>query len=315
MNGNDLEIMREDWDLEITVLLISLAIIPVLVAIIILCLKIKSSKSNPDLYGVEGTVKKTRNEEGFNGGAAAGTSAANTSDTKLNVSGEDSRADVRTPSYDRKLPDIPNSDDIYKNSSTKDDNSELYATVDEVPKNAGNLITSRLDIPSVPGASNFDSKNHPYAKVKKTRRQEHPYAKVGESKNEAEDNTDTEDYDTTDNLRPHSTQRHSGRSQMGPGVPGSWRRPGDHHDLPRNPSRQATPLPPEPPSFPDQGQPQQHFSGDSQDSMGTKGYTSISVREPLAMIRDMRNVAGAGGGDIIQAGLTILHKNTDKRHL
>ena len=55
--------MREDWDLETTVLLISLAIIPVLVAIIILCLKIKSSKSNPDLYGVEGTVKKTKNED------------------------------------------------------------------------------------------------------------------------------------------------------------------------------------------------------------------------------------------------------------
>ena len=45
--------MRENWDLETTVLLISLAIIPVLLAIIILCLKIKSSKSNPDLYGVE----------------------------------------------------------------------------------------------------------------------------------------------------------------------------------------------------------------------------------------------------------------------
>jgi len=294
--------MREDWDLETTVLLISLAIIPVLVAIIILCLKIKSSKSNPDLYGVEGTVKKTRNEEGFNGSATSGgASAANTSDNKLNVSGDDSRADVRTPSYDRKLPDIPNSDDIYKNSSTRDDNSELYATVDEVPANAGNLINSRPDIPPVPGpsASSFDSKNHPYAKVKKTRRQEHPYAKVGETKDEAEENTDTEEYDTTDNLRPHSSQRHSGRSQSG--GPGGWRRPGDHHDgAIRNPSRQATPLPPEPPQYPDQGHPQQHFSGDSQDSFGTKGYTSISVREPLAMIRDIRHVPGAGG--VIQEG-------------
>ena len=294
--------MREDWDLETTVLLISLAIIPVLVAIIILCLKIKSSKSNPDLYGVEGTVKKTRNEEGFNGSAATGgASAANTSDNKLNVSGDDSRADVRTPSYDRKLPEIPNSDDIYKNSSTRDDNSELYATVDEVPSSAGKLINSRPDIPSVPGpsSSNFDAKNHPYAKVKKTRRQEHPYAKVGEAKDEAEDNTDTEEYDTTENLRPHSSQRHSGRSQSG--GPGGWRRPGDSHDgVIRNPSRQATPLPPEPPQYPDQGHPQQHFSGDSQDSFGTKGYTSISVREPLAMIRDIRHVTGAGG--VIQEG-------------
>ena len=57
--------MRESWDLETTVLLISLAIIPVLVAILALCLKIKASKSNPDLFGVEGTVKRTRPEDGF----------------------------------------------------------------------------------------------------------------------------------------------------------------------------------------------------------------------------------------------------------
>ena len=86
--------MREDWDLETTVLLISLAIIPVLLAIIILCLKIKSSKSNPDFYGVEGTVKKTSNNDAYNG-------IVNTSENKLNVSGDDSRHDVRTPSYDR----------------------------------------------------------------------------------------------------------------------------------------------------------------------------------------------------------------------
>jgi len=281
--------MRENWDLETTVLLISLAIIPVLLAIIILCLKIKSSKSNPDLYGVEGTVKKTsNNENSFNG-------IANTSENKLNVSGDDSRHDVRTPSYDRKLPDIPN-DDIYKNSSTKDDNSELYATVDEVPNNnATNGINPRpeLNSLSVPGPSNYDAKNHPYAKVKKTRREEHPYAKVGESKDQ-DDNTDTEEYDTTENLR-NSNQRASGRSLSGAS---GWRRP---DDIPRNPSRQATPLPPEPPVYPDQNQHQQHFSGDSQDSFSTKGYTSISVREPLAMIRDIRNI-GAPQGSVIQEG-------------
>ena len=281
--------MREDWDLETTVLLISLAIIPVLVAIIILCLKIKSSKSNPDLYGVEGTVKKTKNEDGFNGSAGA----ANTSDNKLNVSGEDSRCDVRTPSYDRKLPDIPN-DDIYKNSSTKDDNSELYATVDEVPANGAALMAPRAELASMPGPSNFDSKNHPYAKVKKTRRQEHPYAKVGEVRpaGDQEDNTDTEEYDTTEHLHP------------GPHLRG---RPDHAHDLPRNPSRQATPLPPEPPpGYPDPGHgQQQHFSGDSQDSFSAKGYTSISVREPLAMIRDIRNIGvsqGGGAAGVIQEG-------------
>ena len=110
---------------------------------------------------IQGTVKKTsNNENSFNG-------IANTSENKLNVSGDDSRHDVRTPSYDRKLPDIPN-DDIYKNSSTKDDNSELYATVDEVPNNnATNGINPRpeLNSLSVPGPSNYDAKNHPYAKA------------------------------------------------------------------------------------------------------------------------------------------------------
>ena len=295
--------MREDWDLETTVLLISLAIIPVLVAIIILCLKIKSSKSNPDLYGVEGTVKKSKNEDGF--------TANNTSENKLNVSGDDSRNDVRTPSYDRKLPEIPN-DDIYKNSSTKDDNSELYATVDEVPaNNAGaKLINSRPDLAAIPGpSSNFDSKNHPYAKVKKTRRQEHPYAKVGEGSKDQDDNTDTEEYDTTENLRPHSSQRASGRSLSGPSS--NWRRP--DHDLPRNPSRQATPLPPEPPSYPDPGHTQQHFSGDSQDSFSAKGYTSISVREPLAMIRDIRNI---GAGQVVsqEGNYVTLSETSDEMY-
>ena len=139
---------------------------------------------------------------------------------------------------------------------------------------------------------------HFCAKVKKTRREEHPYAKVGESKDQ-DDNTDTEEYDTTENLR-NSNQRASGRSLSGAS---GWRRP---DDIPRNPSRQATPLPPEPPVYPDQNQHQQHFSGDSQDSFSTKGYTSISVREPLAMIRDIRNIGAP------QVGIEILGPKSKK---
>jgi len=273
--------MRADWDLETTVLLISLAIIPVLVAIILLCLKIKS-KSNPDLFGVEGNIKKTKNDDAY--------TPATGSDT-LNVSADDSN--VRTPSYDRKLPDIP--DDIYKNSSSKDDNSELYATVDEVPvaANGGSNITSRPDINTVSGT---DNRNHQYAKVKKIRREEHPYAKVGECRDH-EDNTDTEDYETTDKLSPRSRERLSGRSINGASSWGGRQDP----DIPLNPSRQATPLPPEPPTFQDPHN-QQHFSGDSQDSFSAKGYTSISVREPLAHIRDMRGLGGAGAGPGVQEG-------------
>jgi hypothetical protein len=62
-------------------------------------LKIKASKSNPEIYGIEGTVKRT--EDGVE---------------RLQVSGHDD-PNIRTPSYDRKLPDIPNDpNDLYKSS-------------------------------------------------------------------------------------------------------------------------------------------------------------------------------------------------------
>ena len=104
-----------------------------------------------------------------------------------------------------------------------------------------------------------------------------------------EDNTDTEDYQTTDKLRPGSRERLSDVTGAS-----NWGRR-QEPDLLLNSSRQTTPLPPEPPSFPDHNQ--QHFSGDSQDSFSAKGYTSISVREPLAHIRDMRSLAGPGASD------------------
>ena len=63
--------------------------------------KIKASKSNPEIYGPEGTVKRT--EEG--GGHE-----------RLQISGNED-PNIRTPSYDRKLPDIPNDpNEVYKNS-------------------------------------------------------------------------------------------------------------------------------------------------------------------------------------------------------
>ena len=120
--------------------------------------------------------------------------------------------------------------------------------------------------------------------VKKKRRQEHPYASVGggtsQEGGEEEEEEDTEEYDTAEHLldpaRPalgtSNGQRSSGRGR------GQWvpppRRPEDQ-GRGRGASRQTTPLPPEPP-------PEIHFSGDSQDSFSAKGYTSISVREPLA---------------------------------
>merc|ERR1719419_2227152 len=108
--------MEEDWSMETTVLLISLAIIPVLIALLLLCLRIKTSKSNPDLFGTMGTMKSTEADDSYlpsQSRTSGGTQG--TQQDMLNVSGhsDDTRGEVRTPSYDRKLPDLP-SDEHYK---------------------------------------------------------------------------------------------------------------------------------------------------------------------------------------------------------
>jgi len=282
---------------DLTVLVVSLAIIPAVLAALLICIKIRASRSNQDvLYGVEGTVKK-KGDETLN--------TSGNSD-KHHLSVED--ANIRTPSYDRKLPEIP--DDIYKTSMKDDNSSDLYATVDE--NLAQNLI------PQGASAVSDDPSLHPYAKVQKPRKQEHPYAKVRENKagnRELEDEDDETEYETTGkqdqtangpthvggatSASPSGAGYPSGPSSVaGVGFLSSAAPPGVQNFSPgqaggnfspwmpppaRNPSRQATPLPPEPAS---QQQQQQHFSGDSQDSTySTKGYTSISVREPLDNLR------------------------------
>ena len=138
--------------METTVLLISLAIIPVLIAFILLCLRIKTSKSNPDLFGTVGTVTATKEEEAYLPGG-------------LNVSGEEGRAEVRTPSYDRKLPELP-SDEAFKGKEG-DSNSELYATVDEVPNNNNSVMAGMVGMAGRSSGISLVPQvaNHPYSKV------------------------------------------------------------------------------------------------------------------------------------------------------
>ena len=185
---------------------------------------------------------------------------------------------MRTPSRtglgggDRKLPDIP-----------KEESANLYATV-------GNFDSEddEDDDPAAamaPSAVSLDEQTHPYAKVKKKKKkataEEHPYATVKKSpeSNGAVPKAihDDLDDDIIDGSMLHplnpGSRAGSGRSQLNHPVIGG--------------SRQATPLPPEPPpsniNHPTASSLQQaHFSGDSQDS--SKGYTSISVREPARHI-------------------------------
>ena len=135
--------------METTVLLISLAIIPVLLALLLLCLKIKTSKSNPDLFGTVGTVTSKDDGDAY-------------LPASLNVSAESGGGEVRTPSYDRKLPELP-SEDPHMSTKGKegDSNSDLYATVDEMPTNNNCMVVGMGPaISLVP-----DSSHHPYAQV------------------------------------------------------------------------------------------------------------------------------------------------------
>jgi len=285
---------------DVTVLVVSIAIIPAVFVIFLLCIKIRVSRSDPDIYGKEGTVTR-KCEDQLN--------ISNGSHKVLTVPGSEDH-NTRTPSYDRKLPELP--DHVYRNGSTKEDNtSELYATVDD-------NVARTLPNEGATALPEVDQSNHPYARVKKKQgKQEHPYAKVGKvggerltasgaAQNEEEDEEDEEtEYETTDKLTPDTStapaatdsnfplpttsqgygHQMTGENRPGIGFPpahgsnfGAWVPPPA-----RNTSRQSTPLPPEPNS----SQPiQQHFSGDSQESTySTKGYTSISVREPLENLR------------------------------
>ena len=136
--------------METTVLLISLAIIPVLLALVLLCLKIKTSKSNPDLFGTVGKVTSKDDGDAY-------------LPTSLNVSAESGGGEVRTPSYDRKLPELPSEDAQFNTKGKEgDSNSDLYATVDEMPTNNNNCMVVGMGpaISLVP-----DSSHHPYAQV------------------------------------------------------------------------------------------------------------------------------------------------------
>ena len=131
--------------------------------------------------------------------------------------------------------------------------------------------------------------HHPYAKVKK-RLKDHPYATVKKP------TAPLPPTDPVSNVNFHpsgpsqSINGHNGAS-IGAGIPspspGSSRAPGNTiESIPDNPgSRGLTDHGANTEAGP--GQQQQFFSGDSQDS--SKGYTSISVREPLRHIQHTFN--------------------------
>ncbi|XP_057339143.1 uncharacterized protein LOC130676714 isoform X1 [Microplitis mediator] len=227
--------------------------------------------------------------------------------------------DPLTSGANRSLPDIPKDrnvgndengigstpqDVIYEATEIMNDSSELYATVrDKNPKrdNERGTRTSSQESSSL----QEDDSVSPYARLNtlNSTTDEHPYAQVQSvQKSEVNrQNSFRNPSQMTDNVACTSTSQ-----PTNPVAPPRTRRSSSHNsllntevttcdiqaanaitggvqanqDLPYMTPPLLMPLP-RPPQ-PQHNGPPQHFSGDSQDS--NKGYTSISVREPLANI-------------------------------
>ncbi|XP_057339145.1 uncharacterized protein LOC130676714 isoform X3 [Microplitis mediator] len=225
----------------------------------------------------------------------------------------------KTSGANRSLPDIPKDrnvgndengigstpqDVIYEATEIMNDSSELYATVrDKNPKrdNERGTRTSSQESSSL----QEDDSVSPYARLNtlNSTTDEHPYAQVQSvQKSEVNrQNSFRNPSQMTDNVACTSTSQ-----PTNPVAPPRTRRSSSHNsllntevttcdiqaanaitggvqanqDLPYMTPPLLMPLP-RPPQ-PQHNGPPQHFSGDSQDS--NKGYTSISVREPLANI-------------------------------
>uniref|UniRef100_A0A182NN25 Uncharacterized protein n=1 Tax=Anopheles dirus TaxID=7168 RepID=A0A182NN25_9DIPT len=286
-----------------------------------LCCRRKQEIKN-DLLGLEGMVKLTNLEDTLlNSGSnvainatastangALGTASPNASNLRpASVAGGGFGSDTESSSKrtsnapHRSLPDIPIAE------PAGDNNSELYATVgdkvQDLPqgRSPSASLKKQTSVSQHSSISQADDISSPYARVRspphaydKLRRMEHPYAQVAQpagnasfesgtsgpsgvtSRSKPRDGDDDDDEDEDDDelmspiSRRESAQNLEDRETSTVDIPAASAiagRVSASQDLPY-----MTPPIVQPST--------QHFSGDSQDS--SKGYTSISVREPLA---------------------------------
>ncbi|XP_034484973.1 uncharacterized protein PB18E9.04c isoform X2 [Drosophila innubila] len=289
-----------------TYLLVTLSITLTLIVMFFNCLCCKKRIPKNDLLGLEGMVKLKNPDEiivvssnnannGMNNVATSNSLVHNSeSQAELNastVSNADSEKRSSTAAH-RSLPDIPVAEH-------NDNGSELYETVaDKQLASAHNQspqpsLKKQTSVSQHSSISQADDVSSPYSRVKglphdyaKVRATEHPYAQLNAPSTSnaavaAASSTATASSKAassqhgTDSL-PRGSQLSSGSTQhlndeLTPQVeiPAASAIAGmisASQDLPYMTPPIAN----------------QHFSGDSQDS--SKGYTSISVREPLANI-------------------------------
>ncbi|XP_062563765.1 mucin-12 isoform X3 [Armigeres subalbatus] len=274
---------------------LSVVLMVTLVTTLASCLCCRKQEIKNDLLGLEGMVKLTNPEDTLTSqGSTAGgdTGGAGTgSGTDQPDRSEPETINKRASNAPhRSLPDIPVVEPV------GDNNSELYATVgdkvQDLPQ-ATSSLKKQASVSQHSSISQADDISSPYARVRspphaydKLRRTEHPYAQVvqpGTSGSTAQVAVTVDD----ELLSPISRR---GLSSGAAGNAGGEcnqslldEREASTIDIPaasaiagRVSASQDLPYM----TPPIVQQPQQHFSGDSQDS--SKGYTSISVREPLA---------------------------------
>ncbi|XP_043287243.1 uncharacterized protein [Venturia canescens] len=230
------------------------------------------------------------------------------------------RHENKASGANRSLPDIPKDkhagrdreiesapqEVIYEATEIIGDTSELYATVQDKKIDKKRNFDKEIRSNNQETSSILDDSGYPYARLNtlESGNDEHPYAQVQSiQKTEYSQQIRNNVNQYTDNNQPSTSTSHAPNGGN-PVAPPRTRRSSSHNsllsvettcdiqaanaitggvqanqDLPYMTPPILLPLPRPPQS--QQNVPHQHFSGDSQDS---KGYTSISVREPLANI-------------------------------
>ncbi|XP_037029805.1 uncharacterized protein LOC119069772 [Bradysia coprophila] len=286
---------------------LSISIITMLAA----CVCCRKSVPKNELMGLEGMVKLKNPDH-----SSTNDVIAISNDPKSN----DAEAKRSSTAPHRSLPDIPISEPPTGDTGSYD----LYATVgDKVAEKpqGRSPSTSMKKLSSVSQHSSIsqaDDVSSPYARVRspphaydKVRPAEHPYAQVkaaGPATSTSADNATSSNSDTLAPNRRDSDQSLSNedeelsRSQVhtvsaASAIAG---RISASQELPY----MTPPIAP----------PQQHFSGDSQDS--SKGYTSISVREPLANIIAQTNqqISHARRRELIDSHYATVSDDSDEMY-
>ncbi|KAG5671789.1 hypothetical protein PVAND_001965 [Polypedilum vanderplanki] len=319
---------QNNFNIELIISSISLI---TLASILVVCICCKRRNQKSELSGVEGIVKLKQLDDSTINVSIDTTDSTDALNPKSKLAQQQLQKNATLP-FDAKLGNGNGfQDNELKRSSTNaphrslpdipivetavcDNNSELYATVGdklqekEVPSKSPTNPKKLANISQHSSMSQADdsspyarvrSPQHAYDKLKKT---EHPYAQVIqiqptangvaqvvlENDDDDDDEEDEEDETTIENPISHRESSNNDLLSTATHLDASAAISG------RISASQELPYmtPPIVTSMTTSSHaPQQHFSGDSQDS--SKGYTSISVREPLANILTQTNQQNA----------------------